>query len=137
MSGPALKQLQAHRAIHEGGLSGAVGKTELLIEFLQQGDMKSADRAADELIDYWKSRVISHADAEEEGLYKEIKNENPELEEAIIQLTRDHDLLRIIVDDIEKLRETEKLSPTVLQKFYALLVVNEIHSRDEERMLLE
>lgn len=137
MSGPALKQLQAHRAIHEGGLSGAVGKTELLIEFLQEGDMKSADRAADELIDYWKSRVISHADAEEEGLYLEIKKENPELEEAILQLTRDHDLLRIIVEDIEKLRETEKLSPTVLQKFYALLVVNEIHSRDEERLLLE
>ncbi|MCM3637201.1 hemerythrin domain-containing protein [Sporosarcina luteola] len=137
MSGPALKQLQAHRSIHEGGLSGAVSKTELLIEFLQEGDMKSADRAADELIDYWKSRVISHADAEEEGLYLEIKKENPELEEAITQLTRDHDLLRIIVKDIEMLRETEKLSPTVLQKFYALLVVNEIHSRDEERLLLE
>jgi len=81
--------------------------------------------------------VISHADAEEEGLYLEIKNENPELKEAIIQLTRDHDLLRIIVEDIETLRDIEKLSPTVLQKFYALLVVNEIHSRDEERMLLE
>ncbi|WP_060209893.1 hemerythrin domain-containing protein [Sporosarcina koreensis] len=137
MSGPALKQLQAHRAIHEGGLSGAVSKTELLIEFLQEGDMKSADRAADELIDYWKSRVISHADAEEEGLYLEIKKENPELGEAITQLTRDHDLLRIIVEDIETLRETEKLSPTILQKFYALVVVNEIHSRDEERLLLE
>lgn len=137
MSGPALKQLQAHRAIHEGGLSGAVSKTELLIETLQKGDMKLADRAADELIDYWKSRVISHADAEEEGFYKDIKRENPELEEAIIQLTRDHDLLRIIVKDIEELRETEKISPTVLQKFYSLLVVNEIHSRDEERLLLE
>lgn len=137
MSGPALKQLQAHRAIHEGGLSGAVGKTELMIEFLQEGDMKSADRAADELVEYWKSRVISHADAEEEGLYLEIKKENPELEKAITQLTRDHDLIRIIVQDIEDLRVTEKISPTVLQKFYALLVVNEIHSRDEERLLLE
>ena len=137
MSGPALKQLQAHRSIHEGGLSGAVTKTELMIEFLQEGDMKSADRAADELIEYWKSRVISHADAEEEGLYLDIKRENPELETAIIQLTRDHDLIRIIVKDIEALRETEKISPTVLQKFYALLVVNEVHSRDEERLLLE
>ena len=71
------------------------------------------------------------------GSIKKSKTENPELEDAIIQLTRDHDLLRIIVEDIETLRETEKLSPTVLQKFYALLVVNEIHSRDEERMLLE
>lgn len=137
MSGPALRQLQAHRAIHEGGLSGAISKTELLIEYLQQGDMKLADRAADELIDYWKSRVISHADAEEEGFYKDIRTENPELEEAIIQLTRDHDLIRIIVKDIEELRKTEKISPSVLQKFYALLVVNEIHSRDEERLLLE
>ncbi|WOV88645.1 hemerythrin domain-containing protein [Sporosarcina oncorhynchi] len=137
MSGPALKQLHAHRSIHEGGLSGAVTKTELMIEFLQEGDMKSADRAADELIEYWKSRVISHADAEEEGLYLDIKKENPELETAIIQLTRDHDLIRIIVKDIEELRETEKISPTVLQKFYALLVVNEVHSRDEERLLLE
>lgn len=137
MSGPALKQLHAHRSIHEGGLSGAVTKTELMIEFLQEGDMKSADRAADELIEYWKSRVISHADAEEEGLYLDIKKENPELETAIIQLTRDHDLIRIIVKDIEELRKTEKISPTVLQKFYALLVVNEVHSRDEERLLLE
>lgn len=137
MSGPALKQLHAHRSIHEGGLSGAVTKTELMIEFLQEGDMKSADRAADELIEYWKSRVISHADAEEEGLYLDIKKENPELETAIIQLTRDHDLIRIIVKDIEELRKTEKISPTVLQKFYALLVVNEVHSRDEERLLLD
>lgn len=99
--------------------------------------MKSANEAADELIDFWITRVISHADAEEEGLYKDIAEQNPNLKEAIIQLTRDHDLLRIIVKDIQELREQEELSPNVLHKFHALLVVNEIHSRDEERMLLE
>ncbi|WOV83168.1 hemerythrin domain-containing protein [Sporosarcina jeotgali] len=135
MSGPALKQLQSHRAIHEGGLSGAVGKTEMLIDFLQEGDQKNADRAANDLIDYWKTRVISHADAEEGGFYQEIVTENPAMEKSVTQLTRDHDLIRIIVGDIEKLRETEGISPSVLQKFYALLVVNEIHSREEERLL--
>ena len=137
LSGPALKQLQAHRAIHEGGLTGALDKTERLMGLLREGDKEMAERAADDLIDYWKTRVISHADAEEEGFYRDVVREQPELDHAVIQLTRDHDLIRIIVDDIENLRKDEHLSPAVLQKFYALLVVNEIHSRDEERLLLE
>lgn len=137
MAGPALKQLQSHRAIHEGGLSGAIGKTEMLIDFLQEGDQKNAERAANDLVDYWKTRVISHADAEEEGFYQEILNDKPSMEKSVVQMTRDHDLIRIIVSDIESLRETDGISPSVLQKFYALLVVNEIHSREEERLLFE
>jgi hypothetical protein len=137
MAGPALKQLHSHRAIHEGGLSGAVGKTDGMMDFLKQGDLELANQAADDLIEYWKTRVISHADAEEQGFYEEVAEQKPELKEAVVQLTRDHDLLRIIVKDIEQLREEENLSPGVLHRFHALIVVNEIHSRDEERMLFE
>lgn len=135
MSGPALRQLHAHRAIHEGGLSGAIGKTSDMMDYLKQGNLETAERAADDLIDYWKTRVISHADAEESGFYLEIAEQNPELKDAITMLTRDHDLLRIIVQDIEKLRETEGLSSGVLHRFHSLMVVNKIHSRDEERLL--
>ncbi|WP_301109452.1 hemerythrin domain-containing protein [Sporosarcina sp.] len=136
MSGPALRQLHSHRAIHEGGLSGAIMKTEDLVEFLQQNDLEMANRACDELLDYWRTRVISHADAEEEGLYKEILTENPELEKEIIQLTRDHDLMRLAVKDIETLREEEQsITAEMMQKFYGLMVVNELHSREEERLL--
>lgn len=135
MSGPALRQLHAHRAIHEGGLSGAISKTSDLMDYLKQGDLETAEKAADNLIDYWKTRVISHADAEESGFYLEIAEQNPALQDAITKLTRDHDLLRIIVKDIETLRETEGVSPGVLHRFHSLMVVNEIHSRDEERLL--
>ncbi|MHA6259423.1 hypothetical protein ACXYMX_05845 [Sporosarcina sp. CAU 1771] len=135
MSGPALRQLHAHRAIHEGGLSGAISKTSNMMDYLKQGDLETAEKAANDLIDYWKTRVISHADAEESGFYLEIANENPELKESITMLTRDHDLLRIIVKDIEEIRETEGLSPEVLHRFHSLMVINEIHSRDEERLL--
>lgn len=135
MSGPALRQLQAHRAIHEGGLSGAIMKTEELMKQLRDGEVDAANLAADDLIEYWKTRVIAHADAEESGFYLEISQENPELKEAVTMLTRDHDLLRIIVKDLEELRADEGLSAAVLQKFYALQIVNEIHSRDEERLL--
>ncbi len=137
MAGPALKQLQSHRMIHEGGLSGAIGKTEMLIDFLQTGDQTNAERAANDLIDYWKTRVISHADAEEDGFYQEILDQDPAMEKSIHQLTRDHDIIRMVVADIETVREEEGLSPTVLQKFYALLVVNELHSREEERLIFE
>lgn len=137
MAGPALKQLFSHHAIHEGGLSGAVQKTEAMMEFLQQGELETANQAADDLIDYWLTRVISHADAEEDGFYQEMVAAKPELKDVISQLIRDHDLLRIIVKDIQELREKENLSPAVLHKFHALIVVNEIHSRDEERLLFE
>lgn len=138
MSGPALRQLHSHRAIHEGGLSGAVMKTEDLVGFLEQGEQEMVNQACDDLIDYWKTRVISHADAEEEGFYKQILAENPELEREIIQLTRDHDLMRLVVQDIEALREKDpQVTPEIMQKFYSLMVINELHSREEERLLFQ
>ncbi|KXH87567.1 hypothetical protein AU377_01285 [Sporosarcina sp. HYO08] len=136
-SGPALKQLHSHRAIHEGGLAGAEQKTSDLIALLREGDLESANMAADDLVDYWKTRVIAHADAEEAGFYEEIATAKPELKDVVIQLIRDHDLMRIIVKDIEELREKEQLSPNVIHRFYSLMIVNDIHSRDEERLLFE
>lgn len=136
MSGPALRQLHSHRAIHEGGLSGAVTKTEELIERLGEGNEDAVKEACDELIEYWKTRVISHADAEEEGFYKQVVEEDAGLQEAVIQLTRDHDIMRFIVQDIDELRKEDlTVTPEIMQKFYALLVVNELHSREEERLL--
>ena len=138
MSGPALRQLHSHKAIHEGGLSGAVMKTDDLLEYYEQGETEMVQQACDHLLDYWKTRVISHADAEEEGFYKQMVEEKPELERDIIQLTRDHDLMRILVADIEALREEDStVTPEILQKFNGLIVVNELHSREEERILFE
>ncbi|ARD47140.1 hypothetical protein SporoP37_02680 [Sporosarcina sp. P37] len=138
MSGPALRQLHSHKAIHEGGLSGAVMKTEDLVACLEQGETDMILQACDHLLDYWKTRVISHADAEEEGFYKQVLEEKPELEKEIIQLTRDHDVMRLLVQDIEELREEDpKVTPEIMQKFYGLIVVNELHSREEERLLFQ
>lgn len=136
-SGPALKQLHSHHAIHEGALAGAIDKTNDMMDYLKKGDLETANKAADALIDYWLTRIIAHADSEEAGFYDEVATKKPELKNTVLQLTRDHDLLRIIVKDIEELRATENLSPGVLHRFHSLLVVNEIHSRDEERLLFE
>lgn len=135
MSGPSLRQLHAHHAIHQGGLSGAVAKTEEVEELLEMKEAEVARQAADHLIEYWETRILSHADAEEDGFYQEMIAKNPDLEAPVIRLKRDHELLRIIVQDVKALLAEEGLTPAVLHQFHALLVVNAIHSRDEERLL--
>ncbi|QDY46451.1 hemerythrin domain-containing protein [Planococcus glaciei] len=136
-SGPSLRQLHAHHAIHQGGLSGAIAKTQEMEDLLRAKEFEVARQAADHLVEYWQTRVISHADAEEDGFYLEMLEQDPSLKEAVDKLTRDHDLLRIIAADIKEMLKKDGLTYEVMQQFHALLVVNAIHSRDEERLLLE
>ncbi|MEK3686963.1 hemerythrin domain-containing protein [Paenibacillus sp. FSL R10-2736] len=135
MPGPSLRQLHAHHAIHQGGLSGAIAKTEEMEELLEAKEFEVAHQAAEHLIEYWETRIISHADAEEDGFYQEMAGKNPGLQDAVLRLARDHDLLRIIVQDVKVMLAEEGLTPCVLHQFHALLVVNAVHSRDEERLL--
>jgi hemerythrin-like domain-containing protein len=104
---------------------------------LRAKEYEVAHQAADHLLEYWETRIISHADAEEEGFYQEMIDQKPELKQTVADLTRDHDILRIIVADIKILLAEEGLSYEVMKQFHALLVVNAIHSRDEERLLLQ
>ncbi|CQR56036.1 hemerythrin domain-containing protein [Paenibacillus riograndensis] len=137
MTGPSLRQLNAHHAIHQGGLSGAVAKTEEVENLLEIHELEVARQAADHLVEYWETRILSHAEAEEEGFYPEMAANHPSLQDAVTKLTRDHELLRTIVADIKSMLNEDGLTPEVIQQFHALLVVNAIHSRDEERLLLE
>jgi hypothetical protein len=135
MPGPSLRQLHAHHAIHQGGLSGAIAKTEEMEELLEAKEFEVAHQAAEHLIEYWETRIISHADAEEDGFYQEMAGKNPGLQDAVLRLARDHDLLRIIVQDVKVMLAEEGLTPEVVHQFHALLVVNAVHSRDEESLL--
>ncbi|MNJ34161.1 hypothetical protein D3C77_288610 [compost metagenome] len=133
--GPSLRQLHAHHAIHEGGIAGAIHKTEIYQQLFLREEMELAGEALEELLDYWETRIISHADAEEDGFYQEVVEREPDLQDTVKKLIRDHDLLRIIVADIREMRKAEGLVPEIMKKLEALIVVNEIHSRDEERLL--
>lgn len=133
--GPSLRQLHAHHAIHEGGIAGAIEKTELYEQLIQKNEQELAGQALEELLDYWETRIISHADAEEDGFYQEVVERKPDLQNTITKLMRDHDLLRIIVKDIRQLREADGLVPEIMKMLESLIIVNEIHSRDEEKFL--
>ncbi|MCR2821854.1 hemerythrin domain-containing protein [Lederbergia panacisoli] len=133
--GPSLGQKHAHHAIHEGALTGAIQKTEDLLRYLKQGEAEAAKLTADDLIDYWETRIIAHADSEESGFYQEMVEQNPELKEAVIGLKRDHDILRMILQDIRVILKEEGITREVMMKFDSLITVNELHSREEERTL--
>ncbi|TDM49423.1 hypothetical protein ETI06_07730 [Macrococcoides goetzii] len=137
--GPSLRQLHAHKQIHDSGLGLAVNMTDELIRTYQNGNMDEIIQEVIALVDFWESRVISHADAEEEedGFYSEAERQRPELHDKVQQLTRDHDIMRQIVAKIKSQMEDEGFSTQIIDYFRSLIIVNEIHSRDEETYLLQ
>lgn len=136
MSGPALTQKHSHHAIHEAAHGEAEELTVLLQKMMKQGDQTKLLELADVLIEHWETRTLRHAAAEEEGLYVDIVKEKPELKDKVIALTRDHDLMRILLTEIKERLPGHGVDRTVLARFEAMLLVNEIHSREEENHLL-
>lgn len=136
--GPSLRQLHAHKQIHDTGLSLAVNMTDELIRTYKDGTKEEVIQEVIALVDFFESRVISHADAEEEenGFYSEVEKNNPASHDKIQQLIRDHDIMRQIITKIKTQMESEGFSTQIIDYFRSLIIVNEIHSRDEERFLL-
>ncbi|GGJ85177.1 hypothetical protein GCM10007063_04640 [Lentibacillus kapialis] len=135
MSGPALKRVDSHSAIHEAALNEAIELTNMLDTLYQENEQEKALELAYVLIEQWETRTLAHADAEENGLYKDLVDEDPEVKDDITALTRDHDLLRLIVDEIkEKLPETG-LNDALIQRFQSLIIVDELHNKKEMEVL--
>ncbi|BAH16831.1 hypothetical protein [Macrococcoides caseolyticum] len=138
MTGPSLKQLQAHKQIHDTGLALAVQMTDDLIMNYKDYDEATLKQEVLAIVDFFESRIISHADAEEEaqGFYSEVVAENPEKADSVIQLKRDHDIMRQIITQVKHQIE-QGFSTNIFDYFRSIIIVNEIHSRDEERLLLQ
>ena len=136
-TGPALRQLHSHRSIHDAAYQEASEMTRVLEGLVRSGDHGRALEVAYVLVEQWETRTLRHAAAEEEGLYLEALQDNPSLSETIVQLKRDHDLLRTLLASIQtELGQTGHISADVLHRFYALLAVVQFHSREEERHLI-
>ncbi|HEX8732605.1 MAG TPA: hypothetical protein VF725_11170, partial [Ktedonobacterales bacterium] len=75
-------------------------------------------------------------EAEETGWYRETLTARPELQPDIIALTRDHELLRLLLAEIQGILAARGADSGVVERFEAMLLLNSIHSREEERRLL-
>lgn len=134
-SGPALKQLASHRAIHDAGQAQAESLTEELISSFQENRPDCLE-IAQLLVTHWEEKVIPHADAEDEGLYQELLQDETIAPNQIYLLMRDHDLLRKITANVkETLSQEQRVTKQIIYAFHSLLTLNAIHHKDEEMML--
>ncbi|KPV44241.1 hemerythrin domain-containing protein [Alicyclobacillus ferrooxydans] len=140
MSGPALRQANAHYAIHESAYGEAEELLTLLQRVIQLGEWEQGMQVADVLAEHFEARTLAHAHEEENGLYQEIVAEHPELSVVIATLTHDHDLMRQLVDEVRALlqstgTDTEDVLEQAVNRFVTLMWINQNHSRAEEKMV--
>ena len=136
MSGPSLKKTESHSSIHEAALNEAQELRNLYKKCLEDGEHEKALQVAEIAIEHWETRTLKHAEAEEEGLYKEMVEEKPALEKLVNQLTRDHDLMRRIVEDMKERLQTQMADHRMITLFDSLVIIDEIHNADEMNKLL-
>ena len=137
MSGPGLKHVDSHSSIHEAALNEAIELNEIITKLFEVNEFDKALEVAYVAVEHWETRTLKHAEEEEKGLYKDLVDTSPDLKEDIIRLTRDHDLLRILVNEIKELLKKEGINEMVLQKLYSLVHVDLIHNATEEKILPE
>ncbi|MDY0405757.1 hemerythrin domain-containing protein [Virgibacillus sp. 179-BFC.A HS] len=137
MSGPALRHADSHSAIHEAALNEARELTNLLDRLVNDNILDKALEVAYVIVEHWQTRTLQHAASEESGLYKELVESDPSKKDAIIELTRDHDLLRLLVKEIKVLLQNKQVDDEVVQRFQALILVDQLHNEAEEKILPE
>lgn len=137
MSGPGLAQADSHAAIHEAALLEAIELNKILGKLVQNKDLEKALEVAHIAIEHWESRTLTHAEAEERGLYKRLAEISSELRDSVIELTRDHNIMRILVKEIKEMLDEQGMNLDVLEKFHSLVHVDLIHNREEEEILKE
>ena len=135
-SGPALRQKTAHRSIHDAGQAQARELTEMTVQLFNEKREKDCLKTAKVLVEHWENKIIAHADAEDEGFYQELLEENNIPKKDLYMLMRDHDLFRQITQHIkEKLNKQNKVTQENIDEFNSLLVINHFHHMGEENTL--
>lgn len=135
MSGPALKHWDSHSSIHEAALGEAIELTELLRRCRGKQDLEKALEVAYIAVEHWETRTLCHADEEEEGLYLEFVEQHPEVKEFVTALTRDHKLMRYLVDEIKQILHDHGNFDEVIRRFDAIILIDLLHNKDEEKLV--
>src|SRR5690625_5631881 len=100
-SGPALRQLASHRAIHDAAHFQAKELTEITKKLFTEGRSEDCIKTANILIEHWEEKIIAHADAEDEGLNEDLLEEGNIYKKNIYMLMQVIYLFRNIVTYIK------------------------------------
>ncbi len=134
MSGPALRSRRWHSLIQNSAIADIEAATEQIMEKMDLGAGDARGHVGF-LLDLWRSKVLSHAEEEENGLYEEIERARPGSVCRIERVKRDHEILAILVQQIEELNSSTGNIGEILGINSAMLRILELHDRDEEKLL--
>jgi cobalamin biosynthesis protein CobT len=116
----SLRDPCAHRTIH-----AAAADLEAAMATLRRAVVSRDDHAPDAaqlVLDLWRERVLTHAEAEEQDLYPALLAPSPARDSAM-RLLRDHDLLRAWHGEAASaLERAGRPDRTVLSRLEAMLV---------------
>ena len=119
--------------------SAARGEIEEATMFLERFHENSEDvnnLALQAVVELWKSKVIAHAEEEENTLYRDIEKIDIKFNPVIERLSRDHEVLRKLCGMLES-EMSKKDYMHALQIAHALMLLNDIHSGDEISLIRE
>lgn len=136
MSGPALRQLQSHQAIHTGARQDTQAAFEAAEALYGASDHTRFSRVVEVFLEVVEARVLTHAREEEAGLYQEWLTTHLASGASIEALALEHRKLQQIAVSIEEAM-VEHDHRAALSRMRRLLTVSEAHSRHEEEVIRE
>ncbi|WP_411843348.1 hemerythrin domain-containing protein [Salinicoccus sp. HZC-1] len=139
MTGPSLNDHSTHKGIHDEILGGAEEQLDSMKTLLNKIEHKELAEEMESFIEYVEERVLGHSGREEtqNGLYESAVDRNPGLQEKVQGLKRDHELIRVMVGRMkQELAKDEVDFQKLIDHATSIILVDEIHSRDEEDILL-
>ncbi|NMP23970.1 hemerythrin domain-containing protein [Sulfobacillus harzensis] len=136
MSGPALRQVTSHRAIHENAWHEVQEALKMAEALLFRDDRERFAEVAEVFLEVAEARVLVHAHEEETGLYLEWIEVNPDIHPRIKTLKHEHRALRRFATDLEEAMVNGRHQAALdsMREFAATL---KSHSAHEEGILTE
>lgn len=136
MSGPALKQLSAHQAIHNAAHEETMVTLASLRRLVEEGKQTAASQAAEVFVDIYETKILRHAEAEETGFYPDMEAEHPGTRPLVDELRREHEAMGVLLGTIRKRLAEGFPGHETAALMTALVACNAAHSRHEEEALI-
>lgn len=139
MSGLSLNDYSTHKALHDEILGGAEEQLDSMKTLLNKLEHKELADEMESFIEYVEERVLGHFDEETSGngFYDRAVARESALHDKVQGLKRDHELIRMMVRRMKEELSKEAVDfQKLIDHSVSIILIDEIHSRDEEDILL-
>ncbi len=134
MSGPALREVKSHHAIHEMAWNEAFAAWQLAQEAQRLGQTEVFARIVEVFLQAMEGRILVHAQDEEEGLYQEWLMISGNWESVVRGLIQEHTTMRPLSLELESAMVAQDYAKAVALMTH-WLELSSRHSQHEEEVI--